>query len=552
MAASALVAAGVPAAAGEGRADDDTARAVVRDHAMGSQIAGFEGIAEPVPVSSQSSSDEPTSGIQGIDVSGHQGDVDWRYWWDQGKRFAYVKATEGTYFTNPRYDQQYTGSAAVGMRRGAYHFAIPNDSSGAAQAEFFVAEGGGWTRDGTTLPGAIDLEPNPNDPVDGTNDCYGMSKAQLTAWIGEFIDTYRRLTGRFPVIYTVTSWWSLCVGSADFGETSPLWIARWASQVGPLPAGWSSWTFWQHNTQPVDQNKFYGTAAQLQQLADGPPPTAPTSVAVRGGLGRATMSWQEPRWTGVGGVTEYRISVSPGGAVVDDIPADARSAVVPGLAAGTTYTLTLRAYSQDGAGAAVGKRLVGTKVSSTLSPTTLTYGAAATISGTVARVDTGSGSAGWTVRLDQRKKGTTTWQPVTSASTGTGGAFSFGVRPASHRDYRAVYASGNSVLLGSTSAVRSVTVRSKVTGAFADSSVRRGAAVTFAGAVSPSHAGRTVYLQHYVDGAWRTVRSQALSSTSRFGFGFTAGSATRKYRAYFPSHADHAAGYSAVRTLTVS
>jgi GH25 family lysozyme M1 (1,4-beta-N-acetylmuramidase) len=37
----------------------------------------------------------------GIDVASHQGSVDWAYWWGQGKRFAYGKATEGTSYTNP-------------------------------------------------------------------------------------------------------------------------------------------------------------------------------------------------------------------------------------------------------------------------------------------------------------------------------------------------------------------------------------------------------------------------------------------------------------------
>lgn len=100
-------------------------------------------------------------GIQGVDVSGHQGNVNWTTAWNQGGRFAYVKATEETYYTNPFYSQQYNGSANVGMVRGAYHFAIPNVGSAVAEANYFVDNGGGWSPDGRTLPPLLDIEYNP-------------------------------------------------------------------------------------------------------------------------------------------------------------------------------------------------------------------------------------------------------------------------------------------------------------------------------------------------------------------------------------------------------
>ena len=67
--------------------------------------------------------------------------------------FAYIKATEGTYYTNPYFYNQYVGSYNYGVIRGAYHFAIPNNSSGTAQADYFIDHGGGWSADGKTLPG---------------------------------------------------------------------------------------------------------------------------------------------------------------------------------------------------------------------------------------------------------------------------------------------------------------------------------------------------------------------------------------------------------------
>lgn len=207
----------------------------------------------------------PSGGVLGIDVSSHQGDVNWPAWYDAGKRFAYVKATEGTGYTNPYFGQQYTGSADAGMIRGAYHFALPDSSGGAAQAEYFLEHGGGWSPDGRTLPGAVDLEWNPYGAG-----CYGKTKGEMRSWITAFVDRYEEGTGRHPVIYTNASWWGQCVGAdSSFADTAPLWIARYADERGRLPGDWAYETFWQYSDDPIDQNRFNGSYARLQAFAAG-------------------------------------------------------------------------------------------------------------------------------------------------------------------------------------------------------------------------------------------------------------------------------------------
>ncbi|ABY23082.1 lysozyme M1 [Renibacterium salmoninarum ATCC 33209] len=83
------------------------------------------------------------------------------------------------------------------MIRGAYHFAQPNQSSGANQAQVFIQSGGGWSADGMTLPGVLDLEFN--NGKDGTNRCFSQTSAQLTAWSSDFFSTYKAKTGRESV-----------------------------------------------------------------------------------------------------------------------------------------------------------------------------------------------------------------------------------------------------------------------------------------------------------------------------------------------------------------
>lgn len=203
-------------------------------------------------------------GVLGIDVASYQGNVKWSTWADKGRRFAYVKASEGTSYKNPYFSSQYKGAAKAGMIRGAYHFASPNGKAGYKQARYFVAAGGGWTPDGTTLPGVLDIEYNPYGST-----CYGLSKSRMVSWIGSFTREYKRLTGREAVIYTTTDWWTRCTGNTTkFSATNPLWVARHGTKTpGALPGSWTRATFWQYTASPLDQNQFSSTYERLKVLA---------------------------------------------------------------------------------------------------------------------------------------------------------------------------------------------------------------------------------------------------------------------------------------------
>ncbi|KAI1784868.1 glycoside hydrolase family 25 protein [Ganoderma leucocontextum] len=205
---------------------------------------------------------------QGIDVSHYQGVVNFAAAAANGITFAYIKATEGTTYIDPEFSADYGGATNAGLFRGGYHFAHPDDTSGATQAQYFLAHGGGWSSDGITLPGALDIEYNPSGA-----ECYGLSASAMVSWIKDFSDTYHSQTGVYPVIYTTTDWWTTCTGnSAAFASTNPLWIARYASSVGTLPAGWAYTTFWQYadsGPNPGDQDEFNGSLQGLKDLALG-------------------------------------------------------------------------------------------------------------------------------------------------------------------------------------------------------------------------------------------------------------------------------------------
>jgi GH25 family lysozyme M1 (1,4-beta-N-acetylmuramidase) len=240
----------------------------VGDHAMGSQIRLHEK-SEPLTLTPPGATTQATtSTVPGMDVSNYQGSVNWSTAYANGARFAYVKATENINYVSPSFAQQYNGSYNVGMIRGAYHFAIPSASSGTTQANYFVDHGGGWSADGKTLPGALDIEYNPYGAS-----CYGLTQTAMVNWINDFGNRYFQRTGRYPVIYTSTSWWTTCTGNkGNFSSTSPLWVARYSTSVGTLPYPWGVYTFWQFSDSgifPGDQDRFNGAYTRLQTLARG-------------------------------------------------------------------------------------------------------------------------------------------------------------------------------------------------------------------------------------------------------------------------------------------
>ena len=204
--------------------------------------------------------------LPGIDVSSYQGNINWPAvapYID----FSYAKATEATNYTNPYFYNQYEGPYNQGLIRGAYHFAVPNNSSGQSQADYFIKHGGGWSSDGQTLPGALDIEYNPYG-----SECYGLTASQMVSWIKNFVHEYAYKEHVYPVIYTTTDWWKTCTGNnGGFGKNDPLWIANYlASHGGPLPNGWGFYTFWQYadsGSLPGDQDVFNGDHNRLKALA---------------------------------------------------------------------------------------------------------------------------------------------------------------------------------------------------------------------------------------------------------------------------------------------
>ena len=206
-------------------------------------------------------------GVQGLDVSGYQPTVNWPAQYSMGARFAYVKASEGLSYRSPTFAAQYSGSLNAGLMRGAYHFALPSVSTGAAQADYFINSGGGWSPDGKTMPPLLDIEYNPYSTLGNT--CYNMSAAAMVGWIRDFSNRMLARTGRLPMIYTTAGWWSQCTGNSGAFGNQPLHLASYSTYVGNVPNGWGTYSVWQYSsTGPFagDSNAWNGTLRQFAEV----------------------------------------------------------------------------------------------------------------------------------------------------------------------------------------------------------------------------------------------------------------------------------------------
>jgi lysozyme len=204
--------------------------------------------------------------VHGIDVSHHQGEIDW----DAVKRdrvaFTYVKATEGADWRDPRFEENWRGAGRAGIPRGAYHF-FTFCTPGAPQAENFLkalrARGG-------ELPPVADVE--------FTGNCTRWdSIARIRGELAVFLDRIEAGAGRRPILYlTQTSHARIVAGHFPDHE---LWVRH--VFLVPSERRYGRWLFWQfaHDgrisgiSQPVDLNVFRGSPAEFERIArsDGRP-----------------------------------------------------------------------------------------------------------------------------------------------------------------------------------------------------------------------------------------------------------------------------------------
>ena len=168
--------------------------------------------------------------VRGVDVSSYQGDIDWPVLAQQDIQFAFIKATEGSSFTDPCFAENFPQAQAAGLRVGAYHF-FSFESSGAEQAANFIAA---VPKTENTLPPVVDFE------------LYGdgqtlPSTTETRAILTELLDQLEAYYGVKPIIYTTAyAHFKYLLGHYSGYK---IWMSNYKYQP------YMNWTFWQYSDQ---------------------------------------------------------------------------------------------------------------------------------------------------------------------------------------------------------------------------------------------------------------------------------------------------------------
>lgn len=210
--------------------------------------------------------------VQGIDVSHHQGTVNWTKVAADNIAFVFLKATEGQTYKDTTFGGHAKAAKAAGLMVGAYHFLRAASVDAAVlEARFFVnTVNAAYGADKLDFPLVMDYENNPNN----------LTYAAINQVSKAFLKEVERLTGRKPIIYTGNVFGAIF--DADHSAYD-LWIARYAASTPPADnKAWKEWDFWQYSDGqsggtrsnssrrvagiggPVDLNEFNGTLAQLK------------------------------------------------------------------------------------------------------------------------------------------------------------------------------------------------------------------------------------------------------------------------------------------------
>lgn len=169
----------------------------------------------------------PDAGPRILDVSHHQGTIDWPAVRSAGYESVWIKATEGSDWTDPSFTDYRRGAEAAGLQWGAYHF-LTFCSDAATQARHFLEVIG---REAGGLPEAVDVELGGNckrTPAPGA----------LAPALQQFLDTVETQTGRPMVIYVIEDQLNQLAPIPD----RPLWV-RNLFQKPTVPGNIVYWQF---------------------------------------------------------------------------------------------------------------------------------------------------------------------------------------------------------------------------------------------------------------------------------------------------------------------
>ncbi|MDD6810636.1 MAG: GH25 family lysozyme [Lachnospiraceae bacterium] len=161
---------------------------------------------------------------KGIDVSKHNGAIDWSSVPSSGISFAFIKAGSTKSGVDPYFDANMRGAQNAGLKVGVYLYSYATTVEQAQNEANLLL---GWLSNYTvTFPVVYDVE----------DSCHkGMSQEQLQALINTFCSTVSA-AGYYPMVYSSKNWFNQRIGNVGYDK----WVAQYADNLE-----YNGASFWQ-------------------------------------------------------------------------------------------------------------------------------------------------------------------------------------------------------------------------------------------------------------------------------------------------------------------
>ncbi len=128
--------------------------------------------------------------VRGVDVSHHNGSIDWdAVATEDGMRFVFIKATEGTTLVDGMYQENRTAARAAGLMVGAYHF-LTTASDAESQFDNF-----------RRVVKKEDIDLVPVLDAERMTKGHPMSDADYVRHVGKWIGLCKEHYGVAPILY---------------------------------------------------------------------------------------------------------------------------------------------------------------------------------------------------------------------------------------------------------------------------------------------------------------------------------------------------------------
>lgn len=192
--------------------------------------------------------------VLGIDISHHNGRIDWEKVKASGVTFAYIKVSEGTTHLNRRFTNNYNQAKAAGLKCGMYHFFSYN-KSGKEQAQYFLNN---LCFEYGDLPPAVDIEYVKSSYRRTDERIIHQRRREIASFDSVIYDAI----GIHPVIYTNKECYRDLIGKTP-SDSSDLWICDIVHETPSTPRPWTIWQY-KHDGKVrgikgnVDLNVFNG------------------------------------------------------------------------------------------------------------------------------------------------------------------------------------------------------------------------------------------------------------------------------------------------------